>query len=176
MENYRSYYRSFREQSAHYFNRAHEGVPDGAVEVAAAGRGEALAGDDSWRIPLSSDQIEEIEAAIRSAVATGRPTGELTRNDFPLPDLGHKIAAWREELAVGRGFLLITGLPVERWPEEHCELFFWCMVSTSDSPEAKTPAATCWGTFATPVQRRTTNSFACIKQRPRSPTTATLRT
>lgn len=140
MENYRSYYRSFREQSAHYFNRAHEGVPDGAVEVAAAWRGEALAGDDSWRIPLSSDQIEEIEAAIRSAVATGRPTGELTRNDFPLPDLGHKIAAWREELAVGRGFLLITGLPVERWPEEHCELFFWCMGLHLGQPGGQNPS------------------------------------
>ena len=102
-----SNYRSFAAQSAHYFNRPHDGIPDGPIESAAAWRGGALTEDGSWRFPLSSQQIEEIETAIGSAVATGRPTAELSREDFPLPTLSPLIDTWREELDTGRGFILI---------------------------------------------------------------------
>ncbi len=121
-----SNYRSFAARSAHYFSRPHDGIPDGPIDSPAAWRGDALAEGDTWRFPLSSDQIEEFEAAIRAAVATGRPTAELSREDFPLPILGPQIDAWRGELDCGRGFVLITGLPVDRWPDEHPDLFFWC--------------------------------------------------
>jgi hypothetical protein len=133
-------YRPFREQSAHYFNRPHDGVPDRPVESAAAWRGDVLAGDDGWRFAFEDAQIAEIESAIRNAIATGRPIGELTREDFPLPSLEQQISAWRHELAEGRGFLLITGLPVAKWPDHHCELFFWCFGLHLGHPGAQNPA------------------------------------
>ena len=74
------------------------------------------------------------------ALETGRPTSELRRRDFPLPGLGPHIDAWREELDSGRGFVVITGLPVDRWPDEHCELFFWCFGLHLGSPGGQNPA------------------------------------
>ncbi len=133
-------YPSFREQSAHYFNRPHDEIPGDPVEAAAAWRGDVLADDDTWRFPLSSAQIKEIELAIGSALATGRPTGELRREDFPLPNLGPAIAAWREELDTGRGFVVLTGLPVDRWPDTHCEIFFWCFGLHLGRPGGQNPA------------------------------------
>ncbi|MBW1883851.1 MAG: TauD/TfdA family dioxygenase, partial [Deltaproteobacteria bacterium] len=133
-------YPSFREQSAHYFNRPHDEIPSGPVATVAAWRGDAIADDDTWRFTLSSAQIEEIEAAIRSAIATGRPTGELERKDFPLPDLSPAIAGWREELDTGRGFVVITGLPVDRWPDMHSEVFFWCFGLHLGRPGGQNPA------------------------------------
>jgi hypothetical protein len=53
--------------------------------------------------------------------------GELTVDDFPLPTLGADIDGWRDVLDGGRGFLLVRGLPVERWSEEEAETAFWCL-------------------------------------------------
>lgn len=133
-------YRSFGQQSAHYFRRPHDKLPERPIEGPAAWRGEELADDDSWRFELSSDQIEEIEAAIRSAQATGRATSELRRQDFPLPTLSPLIDGWRTELDCGRGFVVITGLPVERWPDAHSELFFWCFGLHLGRPGGQNPA------------------------------------
>ncbi len=136
MENYRS----FGQQSAHYFQRPHDAIPEGPIEAPAAWRGDALSHDDSWRFALSFEQIEEIESAIRHALETGRPTSELRRRDFPLPGLGPQIDAWREELDSGRGFVVITGVPVDRWSDEHSELFFWCFGLHLGRPGGQNPA------------------------------------
>ena len=87
-------YRPFREQSAHYFNRPHDGVPDRPVESAAAWRGDVMAGDDSWRFAIEESRITEIESAIRNAIAKGRPNGELTREYFLLPRLEQQLSTW----------------------------------------------------------------------------------
>jgi hypothetical protein len=134
-------YPSFREQSAHYFNRPHDAVPEGPVSATgAAWRGDEFLGNDSWRHPLSSAEIVEIEAAIQTAIMAGRQTGELRREDFPLPNLGTRIADWREELDRGRGFVLVTGLPLDRWPDSHTELFFWCFGLHLGRPGGQNPA------------------------------------
>ena len=103
-----SHYRSFAEQSAHYFSRPHDAVPDAPIETPAAWTGDAMRHDDSWRFALSRSQVDELETAMQAALATGRPTGELAREDFPLPRLASQLDAWREQLDTGRGFLLIT--------------------------------------------------------------------
>jgi hypothetical protein len=52
---------------------------------------------------------------------------ELGAADFPLPGLAARLERWRREVERGRGFVVISGVPVERWSEEDCELFFWCL-------------------------------------------------
>ncbi len=122
-----STYKSYGEQSLHYFTRPHESVPSVVVGGRAAWRGEDLAGDDAWRFRLGPADVDEIESALDHAEATGRPTGELTRDDFPLPGLEKAVAHWREEIASGRGFQVVRGVPVERWTQERAERFFWCL-------------------------------------------------
>ena len=55
------------------------------------------------------------------------------------PDVGSQIDGWRETLASRRGFILITGLSVERWPDEYAELFFWCFGLHLGNPGAQNP-------------------------------------
>jgi hypothetical protein len=135
-----SNYLSYAQQSAHYFTRPHEDVSPSAVGGPAAWRGDALVADDSWRQALTAAQIDEIEAANAHAVATGKPTGDLLAEDFPLPELEQDIARWRGELSTGRGFLLVSGLPVERWGREDCERIFWCLGLHLGRPGAQNPA------------------------------------
>lgn len=120
-------YLSFLDQLLHYFDRPHTTVPDGPVGGAAAWRGEQLAGSDEWIVALTDAQAEELRTATAHACGTGRPMGELTEEDFPLPRLASEVARWRADLDRGRGFLLVRGLPVDRWSEEEAETAFWCL-------------------------------------------------
>jgi hypothetical protein len=82
-------------------------------------RGPSLAGDSSWQYRLDADEIEELDHALRAATATGRPLVELSREDFPLgPRLQAAVRHWVRELATGRGFVLVRGIPVERYGED----------------------------------------------------------
>jgi hypothetical protein len=107
-------YRSYAEQAAHYFGRPHEGSPPGPVGGPAAWRGADL--DASWRVTLDAEQLAGFEQALAAAEQSGKPLAELTPADFPLgPRLEADLAGWRRELSEGRGFVLLSGLPVERW-------------------------------------------------------------
>ncbi len=71
--------------------------------------------------------MPEIRGALDHAKATGKAREQLLASDFPLPGLITAIAAWREELQRGRGFVVVRGLPVEDWSAQDSELFFWCL-------------------------------------------------
>lgn len=132
-------YRSLTAQTLHYFARPHWNVRRTPIAGVAAWRGAELAGQTSWRVALSPRQIEELERAIESARATGRPTRSLRRRDFPLPTLTREIDRWRRDMIDGRGFVVLGGLPVERWGVADTELFFWCFGLHLGTPGAQNP-------------------------------------
>jgi hypothetical protein len=82
----------------------------------AAWYGPVMAARSDWLMPLTDDDIDEIEAATDALVAGGIDIASITTRDFPLPSLSARLKArTRQEVLNGRGFLLIRGLPVERW-------------------------------------------------------------
>lgn len=84
-----------------------------------------LATSADWIHVLSPAEVEDLDRALAHARASGRALAELTRNDFPLPVLGASVDAWLDELETGRGFLLVRGVPVERYGEEGAALAYW---------------------------------------------------
>ncbi len=132
-------YWSYAEQAQHYFGRPHQAPRHEPIQNAAAWRGPALADSGEWRHALSEAHLQEIESALAVARATGKPTGELTAVEFPLPTLTREIERWRAELATGRGFQLVSGVPVERWSEEDAERFFWCLGLHMGQPGGQNP-------------------------------------
>jgi hypothetical protein len=116
-------YLSFAEQALRYFDRPHETIRHEPVGGPAAWRGDALARRDDWIVRLDAAAIAELERA-RDAVRHVA-MGAMRREDFPLPTLAPAIRAWARELADGRGFLVVRGLPVERWSEEDASVVYW---------------------------------------------------
>lgn len=136
-----SNYRSHAEQARHYFyDRPHDGLPDGAVGGVAAWKGAELKGSDAWRMRLDAAECDELDRAVAHARATDRPTVELQAKDFPLPTLETKIAGWREALVDGLGFQVVSGVPVQRWSADECETFFWCIGLHLGLPGGQNPA------------------------------------
>lgn len=93
---------------------------------AAAWYGPEIAKRDDWMMPLSAAEVAEVEAATRALVARDADIAVLKPQDFPLPTLGARLRSRvDDEVLNGRGFLLLRGLPVERWSiRESATAFF----------------------------------------------------
>ena len=132
-------YFSYAAQSGHYFSRPHEAPARVPISGPAAWRGADLASDDAWRIRLTRGQQDEVCEAVRAARSTGRALEEIRAEDFPLPTLAAEIARWRDEITRGRGFQVVSGVPVEEWSQDEAETFFWCVGLHMGSPGAQNP-------------------------------------
>lgn len=131
--------RSFLRQTLHYFARPHERPAPGPVGGPAAWHGAALAAHKDWLVVLDAAEVHEILDAVRFAGAKGTPTSAMTRGDLPLPTLGRHITTWRDEIARGRGFVVIRGVPVDRLSREEAERFFWGLGLHLGVPGAQNP-------------------------------------
>lgn len=109
------------------------------LAAAAAWRGGDLATHRDWCEALSEIEVAELDQALQHAKNTGKPLGALTKDDFPLPTLSRKVGRWRDEVEAGRGFQVIRGVPVERWPRSDAETFFWCLGQHLGIPGAQNP-------------------------------------
>src|SRR5687768_9522141 len=95
------------------------------VQDASAWKGADFKDDDSWIYTLSSSEVEELASAAQQCLQRGLEVTAIRAQDFPLPLLGKSIAAWAEEINNGRGFLLVRGLPQERFSDDEVRAMFW---------------------------------------------------
>ncbi len=130
-------YFSYGRQTAHYFDRPHEGVPREPVAGPAAWRGPDLSASSGWRHRLSDAEVDELLAATAHATGTGRALRDLSPADFPLPTLRDRVSDWRRELEDGRGFAVVSGLPLDRLSPEEVERLFWCLGLHMGNPGAQ---------------------------------------
>lgn len=74
---------------------------------------------------LTSAELGEIEAAVAAAEARGTEIPDVTRAGFPLPTLGPVLDGIYDELIDGRGFAMITGVPVDRYTRRQSAIAFF---------------------------------------------------
>jgi hypothetical protein len=86
-----------------------------AIDGPSAWYGPAIAHRSDWVESLSSAELDEIESAGRQLALAERDWATLNQNDFPLPRLNRRLERVLDEVLEGRGFVLLRGLPVERW-------------------------------------------------------------
>ncbi len=121
-------FRSFAEQTLHYFDRPHTGLPAGPVGGTAAWRVADLTADPgAWTHTFTADEVAELAAAADGVERSGVPMGSLTAADVPLPGLAPRIEAWRSALTGGRGLVLLRGLPVQEWGEDRSAVVYWTL-------------------------------------------------
>ena len=104
-----------------------------------AWRGETLSRDTSWLVTLTQAEIADIDRALATAKATGRSMEDIGREDFPLSALRPRLEQTVAELYDGRGFVVLRGLPVERYSDDDVGLIFWGMGRYMGSPLYQNP-------------------------------------
>jgi hypothetical protein len=121
-------HRSFGAQSYHYFHRDHTSRPQAPVQSTAAWLGrDMLSRESDWRLQFTTEDIAELDACLDVLERDGFALNQVDRQTGPLPGLATRIELWRRELTTGRGFIVLTGLPVERWGEARSGLAFWLL-------------------------------------------------
>lgn len=111
----------------HYLSRPHVGIPTYPLRTAAAWKGPAQQISKDWEWHLTDEQKNEIHKMLLRIKEKGVPLRQLTQADCPLPTLTDAIQTWRHEIIYGRGFVLVRGVPVEKYSSEECEFIFWCI-------------------------------------------------
>ena len=81
--------------------------------------------DTSWLHVLNDAELAGIDAAVISAKAANVIYPSITKADVDFGFLETKLQMFREELENGRGFLLLRGLPVERYTENDLKLIYF---------------------------------------------------
>ncbi len=97
-----------------------------------------ISGPGAWRCPdfpstkawsyfLSSAVLEELGRAIRIINDRGKELAALLAEDFPLPSFAEDAARLRRELRRGRGFMMVKGLPIEKYDDREAAMIYWGM-------------------------------------------------
>lgn len=93
------------------------------IDGPSAWTGTELRDSDAWLFHLGEAHLAELDAAMRAT--REKPIMEIGREDFALPSLGPELAGILDELLDGRGFVLMRGLPVERYTREEVARIYW---------------------------------------------------
>jgi len=78
---------------------------------------------DEWLLHLSAAELAEIAAATEGY--GDADIASMQREDFPLPGLAPRLKAVLSELLEGHGFVLLRGLPVQRWSLRQSAVAFY---------------------------------------------------
>ena len=101
----------------------HSTVP--AIPGPVAWLGRDMLASTEWIHPLPARAVDEIDAALRDVQRRGLVWPKFGRDDFRLPTLSRDLAGVLDELENGRGFVLLRGIPVERYSDDELKTLSW---------------------------------------------------
>ena len=80
---------------------------------------------DTYSITLTATHFDAFDRALAANRAAGRDTEDLTTGDFPLEGIARDVAAWRDEVLQGRGFVVLREFPRDRYTEDDLGMLFF---------------------------------------------------
>src|SRR4051794_30329917 len=100
-------------------------MPIQALEQLSAWQGPDFRSNSDFTHRLSDAEIGEVDAAIRSITQRRINHIGIDRHNFELPQLGKRLVVIRDDVLLrGQGFMVIRGLPVERYSIEEAAAAF----------------------------------------------------
>ena len=97
--------------------------PDQTLAHPAAWRGPSLFERADWDVVLTERDCAELTRALSRT--THLTPEELTKDNFALPELSHRLAAIQDSLETGSGATRIRGLALQNLSEHEVERLFW---------------------------------------------------
>jgi hypothetical protein len=111
------------EQSLHFLTRRHDGCPSAPISSAAAWavRDLPLLSDLRWTIPASV--LDSFQRLVTDCERASADLAGLTGTSPHDTGIAEATKAWARELRDGRGFVLLSGVPVAEWSLIEARLF-----------------------------------------------------
>jgi hypothetical protein len=105
----------------------------------AAWRGTDIANETAWVHHLTPETIAVFDGALAQLKAKGLTFPNFGKDDFPLHALAPDFARYADELENGRGFLLLRGLPVERYTDDDLNCIYYGLGLHMGTPVRQNP-------------------------------------
>jgi len=105
----------------------------------AAWQGADFDGDSRWIHHLEPEEISGLDAGLAALQARGLAYPAFGRDDFPIGPLGARLPALARELEDGRGFMLLRGLPVERYGDTQIYALYYAIGLHLGTPVRQNP-------------------------------------
>lgn len=102
----------------------HPVVQTSPICDATAWRAVDFAHDQRWIVRWPADALAELDTAVQTARRNGQTDATVTLDSFPLPTVSAWLVAIRQEVEFGRGFVLLRGIPVQRYSDADAGLLF----------------------------------------------------
>ena len=96
-----------------------------SIEDRSAWTAETFKTDDTWIYHLTQHDIDDLHQAMLTAKSSGKVIDQLTPNDFPLSSFNSYLAEVKDELEDGRGFVLLRGLPIEKYDDQEINIIYY---------------------------------------------------
>ncbi len=87
--------------------------------------GKDLSLTQDWIYHLPREAIEEIDGCVQILRKNGKPLEAIGKEDFPFETIGKEIESFKRELATGRGFVIVRGIPSENYTDDELGMIFW---------------------------------------------------
>lgn len=94
------------------------------IEDQSAWYGPDLTNCANWIERLNETEVAEVERAVRELEESQVELATITAEEVSLPTLAPRLRRLLDEVLNGRGFVLIKGLPVERWTKHQVAVAF----------------------------------------------------
>jgi len=95
------------------------------IAAPSAWRPRDLADRRAYTIDLRDAHLAAFDAALAVNRTAGRATEDVTADDFALRGIAADLAAWRNEVLHGRGFVVLRGLSGDRYRADDQAAIFW---------------------------------------------------
>jgi hypothetical protein len=96
-------------------------------------------GNSAWVHHLSASEVGIIDGALADLRSRGRSFPDFSAEDFPIHALRPKLSDWAEELENGRGFLLLRGLPIDRYSDGEINALYYGIGLHMGQPVCQNP-------------------------------------
>jgi hypothetical protein len=137
-------------------------MPAGRVNDPADWRGPDIQSSADWIHQLDAADLGDLDTALARAERKGIELACITKDRFPLPHLSTKLDVIRRDLIEGRGFVLLRGLPLERYSRQQATTIYWGIgrhlgtpVPTNNSAHLISHVVDLGRTFANPTDEAT---------------------
>ncbi len=100
-------------------------LPTTPIDSPAAWRPDDFKEDDSWIVRFDPEMLDELDAAVAACKQRGIGAFEAKMDDFVVPRIATCLREIERELDSGRGFVMMRGLPVEKYSADELRLLYW---------------------------------------------------
>ncbi len=90
-----------------------------------AWKSEDVSRNERWIVTLDAQDINEIDEALAAVRSRNLEIPHLSKTDFVVPSVAHKMREILRQLEEGRGFALIRGLPIDRYSKADAARIYW---------------------------------------------------